>query len=172
MDKTLDVLRQIERNTEGVVNERDLQQMLDIVYGNDFNAKDKAEFEKVYTYLKDSVSRLVPLMESENAEEDFYKMFDGIKVLPTELFAEFKERLFKFDFIGAEMLKVSIRKSEMARWFKDSIMEKSKISLPLSNGLFYDIDFFIVNLKYDEDLGLKKDEQIPASTAFLDESFG
>jgi CRISPR-associated endonuclease/helicase Cas3 len=172
MDKTLDVLRQIEENTEGVVNERDLQEMLDIVYGDDFNAKDKAEFEKVYTYLKDSVSRLVPLMESENAEEDFYKMFDGIKVLPTELYQKFKERLFNFDFIGAEMLKVGIRKSEMARWFNDNIMEKSAINIPLSNGEFYKIDFFIVNLKYDEDLGLKKDEHIPASSAFLDESFG
>lgn len=169
--RTIGVLKKIESNNNGIVDERDLQQMLDEVYGDDFNLKDKAIFEKVYFHLQDSVNRLVPLMECENAEEDFYKMFDGIKVLPAEKYADFKERLERFDFIGAELLKISIRKTEMARWFPSGILRKEIFPLPLSNGQIYNIDFFMLNLKYNDIIGLQKNIEVADSEEFINEQF-
>lgn len=171
LERTLTVLEKIEKDTEGVVDERDLQKMLDEIYPC-FEPKDEEEFEKVKFHLHDSVSRLVPLMDNENAEEDFYKMFDGVKVLPVEKYGDFKERLERFDFIGAEMLKVSIRKTEMARWFPSGILTKEIFSLKLSNGKDFPMNYYKLNLKYDDKLGLQKNIEVPDSEAFINEQFG
>jgi len=51
--------------------------------------------------------------------------------------------LFNFDFIGAELLKVQIRKNWFARWMTDGDLEK---------------DYYVLKKKYDEGLGLLKNE--------------
>lgn len=171
LQRTLTVLKRVEESGDGVVDERDLQEMLDEVYGDDFSPKDRNTFEGVRASLEGYVNRLVPLMESENAEEEFYKMFDGVKVLPTDKYECFKERLERFDFIGAELLKVGIRKTDVGRWLADGVLERSSHILTLSNNKTYEVKYLIVKLAYSEDLGLQKDVQVPHSAAFLDECF-
>jgi len=171
IQRTLSTLKTIASNDEGIVDERELQILLDQVYGDDFTPKDKAIFEDTSASLKDYVNRLVPLLESENAEDDFYRMFDGVKVLPTGKYAEFKVRLNKFDFIGAETLKVSIRKTEVARWIASGILEKADIEVVLRNGKQIMIPYLIVRLDYNDTVGLQKNVEIPHSEAFLNELF-
>ena len=51
---------------------------------------------------------MTPLEYSEHKEEDYYKQFDGYKVLPISLSEEYQQYLLDFAFIKAESLLVSV----------------------------------------------------------------
>lgn len=111
---TLKVLEEIVYKNDGLIKEGELQRYIDIVYPG-YDEKEQGKFDKIYHLLNLSVKNLIPFEHSKDREEDFYKQFDGIKVLPSFYEKEYQHRLSNFDFIGAEQLKVSIRKNWFAR---------------------------------------------------------
>ncbi len=82
-----------------------MQTYIDLVYPA-WDPQSYEVYKNMYALLTNTVSELAPLIYSKRHEEDFYRQFDGIKVLPAKFKGEYERRLSAFDFIGAEQLKV------------------------------------------------------------------
>ncbi|MEM9821549.1 MAG: CRISPR-associated helicase Cas3' [Bacteroidota bacterium] len=158
IDRTLEVLERMRKDHEGIIKESQLQMWIDFVYpGFDETAQER--FQTTFDALSISVeNHLIPFEHSKDREEDFYKQFDGIKVVPASCEKEYKERLTQFDFIGAELLKVQIRKNWFARWSSDGDLEKDIFVLPQTkrDGELIQITFYVLKKEYDRTLGLRK----------------
>lgn len=159
IEKTLDVLKDIATKNNGIIQEIEVQQYMDEVYP-DFSKKAKEEFDTVYENLKNHCQRLYPFNPSKEGEEEYYKQFDGVKVIPAFYEKNYKDLLKQFDFIGAEQLKVSLRSSRFLQFFNTSSLEvlstivtnpNRKDSQPI------EIEYFKLNKKYRIDEGLDFD---------------
>ncbi|MFZ4476911.1 MAG: hypothetical protein ACOYPR_17075, partial [Saprospiraceae bacterium] len=167
---TLNVLKQIREKNEGVIDEKQLQALIDFVYP-DFCERDKVIFEDTKRYLKNAISRLAPMEQSEQSEADFYKQFDGEKVLPVQLYPRFVGMMQNFDFIGAQRLKVSIRKGEAAKWLRTGILESRLFAIESTagkNARPIEIKVMVIKLPYSNELGLQKSAE-PITGSFFDE---
>lgn len=147
-----------------------MQGLIDSVYPG-FTPDDLEKFEDTRRYLKSSLERLVPMEQSPQSEEDFYRQFDGEKVLPVELYPRFIKMLGEFDFIGAQRLKVGIRRGELARWLKAGILEAKTFKIEAitkKNGKLLEFKFLVLKLPYSPELGLQKNAE-PISVSFFEE---
>ncbi|WP_299286863.1 CRISPR-associated helicase Cas3' [uncultured Mucilaginibacter sp.] len=159
--RTLDVLQKISLKQDGVIEESKLQKYIDFVYPH-WDEKSKKDFDETYQLLKyTSENQLIPLLHSKKQEEDFYKLFDGIKVLPIKLRQRFEDYLSDFDFIGAERLKVQIRKNKFAQLIaeNDQNLYKTTYNFESEKGKLLEITYWILTKKYDSELGLLYNEQ-------------
>ncbi|MDD4603956.1 MAG: CRISPR-associated helicase Cas3' [Bacteroidales bacterium] len=168
--ETLKALREIESKNLGIIAENELQFYIDQVYPK-WSKKDKEDFERVYTHLKaDVLENLAPFIYDSNREEEFEKQFDGVKVLPVIKATEYRKLLEANKFIRAESLKVSITKQRFA-----SLMSKEGIHRDVSafellrKEKIKEQSFYIINRKYDSELGLQMDveEMVSDSLNFL-----
>ena len=160
IDRTLEVLELIISNNKGIVKENQLQEFIDIVYPC-FDERAQQEFETTFNALNFSVqNNLIPFEHSREREEDFYKQFDGIKVLPASCELEYKSLLKDFDFIGAELLKVQIRKNRFGQWMSEGVLEKEIyiVPHPKQDGEPIEINYYVLKKKYNNELGLRKNE--------------
>lgn len=156
-EKTLKVFEKIVLEANGIIEEEKLQQYIDEVYET-WEPTNYENFKRVYDLLTHTVNQLKPMIHSKDAEEDFYKQFDGIKVLPQCFHQQFINRLERFDFIGAERLKVQIRKNLYAAWmFRDNIRKQSFI-FEKKDGKLLEIKYLVVNKKYEGVLGFQRNE--------------
>lgn len=159
IQRTLDVLQNVIEKYDGVIYETELQQMMDKVYP-DWNEVGKKEYEETKFFLSYSIEHeLLPLMESEEREDEYYKQFDGKKVLPVSLFSEYRKHLSNNDFIKAEGLLVSIRETRFFGMLKSGEIRKEDVPFELkkSNKLLGKTAY-IIKRKYDSDLGLCMNE--------------
>jgi hypothetical protein len=85
-------------------------------------------------------------------------MFDGIKVLPTVLWEEYKTHLKAFNFIEAEALQVQIRKQKFAQLIKEGALRKEIYVLETKKKLL-NLPYYLINKGYSPELGLDYDEQ-------------
>jgi len=168
--RTLQALCEMESRNSGVVAEIDLQKYIDQVYP-DWSVKDKEDFDRVYTHLKaDVIENLAPFIYDPHCEEEFEKQFDGVKVLPAIKADEYRELLDANMFIKAESLKVSITKQRFA-----SLINKEGIHCDVSafkllrKEEIKEQPFYIIDRKYDSELGLQIDieERINSSSECL-----
>ncbi|MDB5247779.1 MAG: cas3, partial [Segetibacter sp.] len=92
---------------------------------------------------------------------DFYKQFDGIKVLPVKLIERFENYLSEYDFIGAERLKVQIRKNKFWQLMNENEgnLYKTSYNFESSNKKLITIPYWVLTKKYAPELGLIYDEQ-------------
>ena len=160
IDRTIEVLYQIINTNQGIIKEQELQNFIDEVYPS-FDKKSQQDFDSTFSALSFSIqNNLIPFEHSRDREEDFYKQFDGIKVVPAILENEYKELLKKFDFIGAELLKVQIRKNMFGRWMSEGELEKDIYILPhpKHDGTPIEINYYVLKKKYNSELGLRKSE--------------
>ena len=81
-------------------------------------------------------------------------------MLPYELKGQYVERLQTFEFIKAEMLKVSIRKNEYARWKRDETVFSESFAYEKKDGKLKTIPFKVLKKPYDSLLGLRKYEEL------------
>lgn len=156
--RTLDALCDIQSQNSGVIAEIDLQRYIDLVYPN-WSEKEKEDFERVYIHLKaDVLENLAPFIFDSHREDEFEKQFDGIKVLPSILRKEYQNLLDANRFIEAESLKVSVSKQRFASLiYKDGIQRDTSIFKFLSNESLKEHSYFIINRRYDDELGLQLD---------------
>ncbi|MDJ1500207.1 CRISPR-associated helicase Cas3' [Xanthocytophaga agilis] len=158
--RTIAAFETIIKEDNGIVKEQKLQRLIDEVYP-DWDTKSKEKFDFVYFFLKASVSQLAPLVHSNRSEEEFYKQFDGIKVLPIGLKERFIGYLSEFNFIKAESLKVQIRKNKFAQLNneRDDNFSKEAFVIQTKKGDPITIEYWTIQKKYDPELGLLYDEQ-------------
>ena len=157
--RTLEVLSEIESNNDAVIQEIELQKYIDKVYP-DFSEKAKEEYIMVYENLKNHVKKLFPFNPSKEGEDEYYKQFDGVKVVPVFYEKDYIELLEQFDFIGAEQLKVSLRSSRFKQFFNKPDLEPLSIIVANPNrkdSKPIEIDYFKLNKKYEPQTGLDFD---------------
>jgi CRISPR-associated endonuclease/helicase Cas3 len=160
VELTIQAFDEIIAKNDGIIAEGQLQHYIDSVYP-DWQPKQKELFDLIYDRLSISSEKLVPMYRSKLGEEDFYKQFDGIKVLPVILQEAYVERLSQFDFIGAESLKVQIRKNKFAQLIRenDQNLQAKVYSIEKKDGSLLEIKYFILTKKYGSELGLIYDQQ-------------
>jgi CRISPR-associated endonuclease/helicase Cas3 len=151
IDRTLEALGWFSVN----IQEQDLQKAIDYVYPN-WTEKDEEDYRLTKTLLQNYVEQLSPFLHSDKSEEDFYKQFDGIKVLPAKCEGDFKNYLNQFEFIKAESLKVQITKSRFAGLIKSEDIVLKTYAFESSNkDNLLQTKYFVINRRYTEELGLE-----------------
>jgi CRISPR-associated endonuclease/helicase Cas3 len=158
--RTLNALRKIESINSGVVAENNLQCYIDQVYPG-WSNDEKEDFERVYNQLKTDVwEHLAPFIYDPHREEEFEKQFDGVKVLPVTLKKEYIELLEANKFIKAESLKVSISKQRFASLISQEGIHRSISAFNLiCKEKIKEQAYYVINRKYDDDLGLQIDKE-------------
>lgn len=159
INRTLSILKQNQVQNNGVIAEGRLQEMIDFVYP-DWSKNDKDEFDNLYETLFHLVNEeLKPFTENKKSEEDFYNQFDGIKVLPIKFFSQYEKLLNENKFIKAENLKVQINEKRFMIFNAQQNMELERSVFTMKKSMkIKEQTTWVLNKKYDEDLGLLIDE--------------
>ncbi len=167
--RTLKTFRKIESKDSGVVAEIDLQKYIDDVY-DDWFAKDKEDFDRIYNHLKADVwENLAPFIYDSHREEEFEQQFDSVKVLPAFLKKEYQKLLEANQYIKAESLKVSISKQRFASQISKGGIHRDVLAFQsVRKEEIKEQSYYIIDRKYDDELGLQIDlEEIADSGNIL-----
>ncbi len=152
VERTLQVLRKIENNG-ATIYEQELQNYIDFVYPC-YTDKQQTEFDTTYNALRDCVNNsLRPLFYDEKTEEDFYRQFDGAKVLPVKMIDRYQEYLINRQFVKAEGLLVSVTKGRFCAMLSKEQIYRQSFSYEKGDKVLEDHAFVILR-KYDSELGL------------------
>lgn len=145
-DKTLikNTLGILEYIQNIVIDEEIIQELLDKVY-EPFELNEDNIREDFRTLL----DNLYPFNIYEESEEKFFEQFDGVEVLPIQLFDEFSKYVKNQQYIEAEKLFVSISKNKY-------MSNKHLITFIEINN--YKKVFPLIGLKYCTEVGLLNDE--------------
>src|SRR5690606_12652915 len=111
-----------------------------------------------YLYLTEALKLLSPMKRNKHSEEDFYRQFDGIKILPQANSDSYNKYLSEFDFISAESQKVQIRKGRFVQWKKEGFLKQDYFAVSKQDKILEQINW-ITNKKYNSELGLIADEE-------------
>ncbi|GAB6008899.1 CRISPR-associated helicase Cas3' [Dysgonomonas reticulitermitis] len=163
VEKTIQAFEKIIKDHKGVIDESLLQNAIDYVY-DDWTEKEREEFERKYNYLSEALQLLSPMFDNKYTEEDFYRQFDGIKILPQSEKSKFEQYLDKGDFITSESLQVQINKGRFVRWLKSQNLRKEIYAFQNKQKLMQ-IPYFMTNKKYSSELGLLVDDEEPWKTS-------
>ena len=166
--RTLDALSNIQSKNSGVVSENELQFYIDQVYPN-WSEEEREDFDRVYTHLSVEVQdNLAPFIYYQHREEEFDKQFDGVKVLPSILKKEYQDFLKANKFIKAESLKVSISKQRFASLISNDGLHRDVLAFQLlRKEEIKEQSYFIIDRKYDPELGLQLDVEARSSETML-----
>ena len=170
IERTLEVLKQIEQDENGIIQENKLQALIDVVYPC-WSDEEQEDFFMTKTLLDDFVKKdLRPLEYSAEREAEFYRQFDDIKVVPAALVPEYQSRISNFQFVKAEGLLVSISKRRFANMLHaGNIEQKTFVYSKNKDNQIESIKQFVINRKYNEWLGLvlSEDEKQIGGDIFL-----
>lgn len=154
--RTLDVINTIEKTDEGIVREEKLQKAIDMVYPY-WEENDKAVYNDTLKLFGDFINHDMRAMDYiPQHEEDFYRQFDGMKVLPSCLWEEYKTRIASYQFVKAKALLVNITHQRFMAFFAQNVIEKRQIAFPsdkdedtIKNSIVW-----VINRKYSHEVGL------------------
>jgi CRISPR-associated endonuclease/helicase Cas3 len=145
VNRTLAALKNVS-----LLKERNLQHMLDTIYPDWL---DKRLYETTKSGFLDSLTRLRPFMRHQEVEQEFYKRFTGVEVLPA-CFAEAYERHIEhLDFINAERLMVSLHRGAFWKLRHNGLIEKSA-AVTNRRGRLGNHSYWLAACEYTGQLGL------------------
>jgi len=161
--KTLHVLLHIENNGP-LIHEKELQKYIDYVYPC-YTTEQQNEYDRTYEALHHCVTEsLRPLFYDEKSEEDFYKQFDGAKVLPVSLSQKYEHYISEKHFIKAEGLLVSISKRRFVGLLSQDDIYRESFAYEKDEKVKNDI-CWIIKRQYNSELGLLINEEDNSSFA-------
>ncbi len=157
--RTIQILKEKEAVNAGVIKEYELQAMIDFVYPN-WDKADKEDFNMINSLLDHFIeNNMKPFIYNQKQEEDFYKQFDGVKVLPIKHLKDYRMHLENNAFIKAENLKVQISSKRFnALLHNEGIDVQTEAFESIKTHKLLEQRVFVVNKKYDSELGLLLDE--------------
>ena len=158
--RTLDVIRTIEKADEGIVYEEKLQKAIDRVYPH-WEENDEVVYNDTLKLFSDFINHdMRALNYIPQREEDFYRQFDGIKVLPSCLWEKYKARIANYQFVKAKALLVNITHQRFMAFTTQNVIEKRHIAFPSSKDedTINSSVVWVINRKYSHDVGLLVDQ--------------
>lgn len=164
IERTLESLKNVEKKNQGHIKEIELQSMMDYVYPN-WEQENHEEFTRTRELLEYFVEKeMKPFIYNKHQEEDFYKQFDGIRVLPAKFLNQYKKLLEKNKFTKAENLKVKITEKRFyGLLHNNGIKRETEIFEMVSSEKIKEQKIWVLEKKYDDELGLIIDEDEPIS---------
>jgi CRISPR-associated endonuclease/helicase Cas3 len=155
INRTIQILQNIETTNRGIIKEYEMQEAIDFVYP-DWSEEDKKDFNDTKNYLAYAINNdLKPLEYSQQREDDYYKQFDGIKVLPISLVRNYQNYFTNKQFIKADGLLLSIRESRFAGMIRNEEIERTYFAYETDeNKKLFEKSVFVIKRKYDSELGL------------------
>ena len=161
VSRTLEKLREAEA-VGGALEESALASYLHYVY-QDWQPKEKEAYDHHFRMLENHLKTILqPFSADPNREEDFYKQFDGVPVVPQVLEDRYRRYLEKFNFIEAEALTVSLRAGRFMGELSRGYIERqtaaavfSQASGDESDADLKTIPFYVINRPYTSELGLQ-----------------
>lgn len=166
VELTLDVLRSVSHQDDGIIDESILQELIDRVYPG-WTKKENEEYEKILLLLRESIKSIKPCIESPLKEEEFYRQFDGISLLPSSLEDEFIELLINREFIKADNLKVQLTKRAYQFLKRENAIRHEQYPMNSDGKKLKNINYIVTNRVYSNEIGLLLNESIPWKTTFL-----
>lgn len=153
--RTLSALRMIEEQDAGIVYESGLQKYMDFVYPR-WEERQQKDFDITFRALSTFINEhLSPLYYDEKREEDFYKQFDGVKVLPIGLVSIYNRYLQQKQFVKADGLLVSIRESRLSQLLQNGgVCKESFCFENITQDTLEHKTFFVIKRAYSRELGL------------------
>ena len=155
VDSSLNVLRRID-----VIKEREVQAMLDQVYPD---WADGAKYEETKQGFLAGLNRLKPFMTHKEDEQDFYRRFTGVSLLPICFEADYEDYLSNLQFIEAEKLLVSVHQGMFHRFLKEGLVEKHAAVVDGEKCL-KQLPYWVVGCRYDKELGLLEERSPDTAT--------
>jgi len=159
VSRTLDKLRYAEA-TGGMLMESALAGYLQHVYQG-WEPEAQADYNHHLNMMEYNLKHILqPFSADPTREEEFYKQFDGVPVVPQSLEAEYRQRLAQFNFIEAEALTVSLSarrfRGELSRKFIERQTAVAVFAHAKGNEeSLKSIPFYVINRPYSTDLGLQ-----------------
>ncbi|MET4107452.1 CRISPR-associated helicase Cas3' [Hymenobacter sp. UYP22] len=163
VSRTLEKLREAEA-AGGTLEENALASYLEHVYPG-WEPKEKALYDHHLHLLENNLRHILqPFSADRNREEDFYKQFDGVPVVPQRLEGEYLRLIAEANFIEAEALAVSIRGGrfvgEKSRGFIEQRTAvvghfRSEEDIKSDVSSLTTVPFYVINRPYSADLGLQ-----------------
>lgn len=152
--RTIYAFDMIVANNNGVIKEDILQKYIDYVYP-DWAEEDKIDYEDTKRIFEKFISEeMAPLEYSEQKEEDYYKQFDGYKVLPISLSEEYQQYLLDYAFVKAESLLVSVSTNRLRSLFDSGQAEWKSFAYPVKDSIEHKKEL-VVRIPYTSELGLQ-----------------
>lgn len=167
INRTIDAFCNIIKEDKGIIKEEKLQKYIDYVYPA-WEIAGKTEFEDTKRVFEKFLSEEILSLEySEHREEDFYKQFDGQKVLPISLVEEYRKAISEWRFVEAESLLVSISTNRLNAMMHEGLIYSQRF--PYSNkndNEIKDRSELVIKTKYNPILGLEfyLDDNHPTDT--------
>ena len=152
--RTIYAFDMIVANNNGVIKEDILQKYIDYVYPG-WAEEDKIDYEDTKRIFEKFISEeMAPLEYSEQKEEDYYKQFDGYKVLPISLSEEYQQYLLDYAFVKAESLLVSVSTNRLRSLFYSGQAEWKSFAYPVKDSIEHKKEL-VVRIPYTSELGLQ-----------------
>lgn len=161
--RTLEVLKEVSKMNEGIIKEENIRKSMDFVYPC-WSGKQKKDYEMTKTLLEDFIKNwLKPLEFERQNEEVFYKQFDGCKVLPSSLVAEFQHRLNENNIVKAESLLVTITTSRLKMCLDKGDIIQQAFTYQAGEDIRTRSEYIVKN-KYTSEIGLEFGQSEARST--------
>lgn len=152
--RTIYAFDMIVANNNGVIKENILQKYIDYVYP-DWTEEDRSDYEDTKRIFEKFISEeMAPLEYSEQKEEDYYKQFDGYKVLPISLSEEYQQCLLDYAFVKAESLLVSVSTNRLMSLCNSGQAEWKSFTYPVKDSIEHKKEL-VVRIPYTSELGLQ-----------------
>lgn len=152
--RTIYAFDMIVANNNGVIKENILQKYIDYVYP-DWTEEDRSDYEDTKRIFEKFISEeMSPLEYSEQKEEDYYKQFDGYKVLPISLSEEYQQCLLDYAFVKAESLLVSVSTNRLMSLCNSGQAEWKSFTYPVKDSIEHKKEL-VVRIPYTSELGLQ-----------------
>lgn len=135
----------------GILDENLIQNLVDDIYGEGYVGKDKEEFEMVQKYFESFNKMIVPFINDKNSEMEFYSLFNSYEVVPVKYKLDYLKELKEKRYFEAMSYMLSISVGQFKKLENEDNVE-------------FDKDTYFVNMVYDEELGLRLDQE---ESAFL-----
>ncbi|MFD1874313.1 CRISPR-associated helicase Cas3' [Hymenobacter bucti] len=168
--RTLEKLAEVAA-AGGVLEERQLQEYLNFVYDG-WQLKAQESYEQHLGHLRYNLAHILqPFSADPTREEDFYKKFDGVAVVPQGLEAEYQRYLEQFDFIEAEALTVSVRAGTFAGgkeegWITQSFVAAFGADKSGESSSLKTMPYYVIHHPYSLELGLQISRKAEEQTTF------
>jgi CRISPR-associated endonuclease/helicase Cas3 len=122
-------------------------------------------YETTKSGFYDSLSRLRPFTRHQEVEQEFYKRFTGVEVLPACFEEEYENYIHRLNFIEAERMVVPLHQGTFWKLFNKGLMEKSA-AIANRKGRFRGIHYWLARCEYTDRLGLL-DTGMPNNSSFI-----
>ncbi|MXY99481.1 CRISPR-associated helicase Cas3', partial [Candidatus Poribacteria bacterium] len=147
-DKVERTLRAFE--TVDVLHESNTQSLIDEVYNDGYNEKEREIFETAKRLFERHLQGIVPFIENPSSRQEFNELFKSIEIVPERYEEDFWEKIENREYYDAKAYITQISHNQFARLHKDGQLYEREH--------FGQLGQWFIKVRYDETLGLRIDE--------------